>query len=215
MADTLYAFDFDGVLCDSLNVALDEYRRLSQTEFKAIPEPHSRDDLVTLFPGPLASSLRRFGLSEAECKQFFDVHSAAMRERVLEIALFPDVERLVDLLASKRSVIVTSAYSDAVKHIFMRSGITLPFADEQIMGRDLRLPKSKKIALAAERAGVAMSSTIKIGDMVSDILYARAAGSKIWGVAWGYHPPCYLSAFAPDAIIDSIDDLCVMMEESQ
>lgn len=215
MPDTLYAFDFDGVLCDSLDVALDEYRRLSQAAFNAVPEPRSRHDLVTLFPGPLASSLRRFGLSEAECKHFFDLHSAAMRARECELALFPGVENILELVSSRRSVIVTSAYSDAVRRIFSRYGIKLPEAEGYILGRELRLPKSKKLALAAERAGVAIASTVKIGDMVSDILYAQAAGSQIWTVAWGYHPPCYLSAFAPNAIVESIEHLCGMIEEGR
>lgn len=207
MGDRFFVFDFDGVLANSLPIALEEYRRIIGVGFPAIPLPYGPPDLAHIFPGPLRTSLRRFGLDDAESRAFFDLHSAAMRERAQEVGLFGHVVETFLELPPARRAIVTSAYSDAVRSILRRFGYETHETEVQVFGRELQLPKSQKFRAIATTNGVALDRIIKIGDMVSDILYARDAGIGIWAVGWGYHPMRYLAAFGPNECVETHEAL--------
>ncbi len=212
MPRAFYAFDFDGVIADSLPIALEEYRRLISSDFQQLPLPESSEDLTKLFPGPLRTSLRRFGLNEQESKSFFDKHSAAMRERSAEVGIFSDVAELILRLPVDSFAIVTSAYGDAVRRIFADKARSALAENVQIVGRERSLPKDKKFKELAEVNKVELSRMIKIGDMASDILYARSAAVGVWAVGWGYHPISYLAVFDPDECFPSQHELCAKIE---
>jgi phosphoglycolate phosphatase-like HAD superfamily hydrolase len=203
----LIAFDFDGVIADSMPVALEEYRAIIAAHFPSIPLPNTQEDLALIFPGPLKTSLRRFGLGDDGSKKFFDLHSNAMRSRSHDIRLFGEVAELVAGLATTSFAIVTSAYSSAVREILERNGYGRLAREVFVLGRELSMPKSAKFKLLAEEQGQSLADVVKVGDMVSDILYAREAPVTIWSVGWGYHPIEYLSAFAPDRAIPSQREL--------
>lgn len=209
----IFAFDFDGVLANSLPVALEEFERLIEMDFPDLPVPRSQTDMAQLFAGPLKTSLRRFGVPDEMSRQFFDKHSAAMRARAHEVILFESVVDQLNRLDLSEVAVVTSAYSDAVRTILNKAGYSKLSRQLTVFGRELSLPKSEKFRLFAENTNRDIKDVIKIGDMVSDILYAREAGVQIWSVGWGYHPGQYLSVFAPDRIIENQNQFSAIMKE--
>ncbi len=44
MSDRFFVFDYDGVLADSLAVALEEYRRIGGELFPGVPLPNGPDE---------------------------------------------------------------------------------------------------------------------------------------------------------------------------
>lgn len=207
MHDNFFAIDFDGVLANSLPIAIEEYRQIIVTEFPEVPIPYDQQDLAYLFPGPLRTSLRRFGLSDADSQRFFDLHSNAMRRRADEIELFEPVAEILSEIPIDNYAIVTSAYSDAVRSIIALSGHRELSQLVQILGRELSLRKSEKFRKIAQDNCIEIRNIVKVGDMVSDIIYARETGIAVWSVGWGYHPLSYLAAFDPDESIDSFSQL--------
>lgn len=197
MTYRLAIFDFDGVLADSLALSCEAINTLRDRQFPELPRVSNQRDLARLYCGPLRTSLRQFGLSDDRSKQFFDLHSAIMKSRMDEVRLFPEVLELFFSLPSAQRVIVTSTYGDAVRVALRRYAPSRAVANIQILGRELRIPKSKKMIHVVEASGLRRSDAIKIGDTVSDILSAREAGIDVCVVGWGYHPIEYLLAFDP------------------
>jgi phosphoglycolate phosphatase len=73
------------------------------------------------------------------------------------------------------------------------------------------LPKKKPDPLpllhAAEQFGVAPADALMIGDSVSDVSAARAAGFGIICMSYGYNHGADIRLAAPDAVIDSMVEL--------
>lgn len=113
------AFDFDGVVADSADVCADEINRLRQ-RFPEIPTIQTQEDFAYIYPGPLRTSLRRFGLSQKQVSEFFDQHSARMASRAHEIKPFEEVVKILSKINSNQFTIVTSAYSSAVRCILSK-----------------------------------------------------------------------------------------------
>lgn len=205
--ENYFALDFDGVLANSLPIAIEEFRAIIALHFESIPAPQNQNDISHLFSGPLSTSLRRFGVSDEGSKKFFDLHSEAMMRRASEISLFPGAIDLLKNIPIEKYVIVTSAYSDAVRQILSNSECAEIASKCHVMGRELKMKKSSKLIEVSRKIGVDIANVIKIGDMVSDILYAKEAGAKSWAVGWGYHPIDYLAVFNPDRTFLSFDQL--------
>ena len=194
-------FDFDGVIADSRDICCAEINKLRHTRFPMIPEVTSENELAHVYSGPLRTSLRRFGLTDAESRQFFDAHSSAMRQRIDEVEPFPEMVSLLEDISLERCAVVTSAYSDAVRRCLRRARFQGDLDGLPILGRESNQPKSKKFAQLIGARSIERCAVLTVGDTVSDILYAREAGLSVCAVAWGYHPANYLSVFAPDYIV--------------
>jgi len=69
-------------------------------------------------------------------------------------------------------------------------------------------PDPAPLFLACERALVAPSDAVYIGDNETDIIAAKAAGMKSIGVTFGYHPPqTDFETWQADFIAHSVDDI--------
>ena len=197
------AFDFDGVLADSRDLAIDNINKISRDHFPELPIVSSQEDLTYFFSGPLKTSLNRFGLSERQIKIFFDLHSKLMLSNSSKIKVFNKAVECFARIPPERKAIVTSAYSTAVKKILSSHIPKVEIDKFPIYGRELNLKKSKKFELISAKENLNKKNILKIGDMVSDILYAREYGIPVGVTAWGYHPPSYLSVFQPDYIFNN------------
>ncbi|MEJ8560020.1 HAD hydrolase-like protein [Yoonia sp. GPGPB17] len=200
------AFDFDGVVADSAAVCADEINRL-RAHFPTIPEVHSQDDFAFIYPGPLRTSLRRFGLSDKGVSDFFDRHSARMMSRARELKPFVPVAKILGEMDPTRFTIVTSSYSATVRDVLSRSIPGGSVDDISILGRELKMKKSAKFQRIMTENNLRPAQLLKIGDMVSDVLYAADAGIDCAAVGWGYHPLRYLKAFDARHFVSSPNDL--------
>ncbi len=204
--------DFDGVLSDSLAVACEELNAISTQFYPVIPRAESAEDMARVYCGPLQTSLRRFGLSDVETKDFFDRHSAAMQARASAVKPFDEVVRVVAELPRQTCSIVTSSYSKAVREILAKSPSYEEGMFRFIRGRELKQPKSKKITDILDTIGIPSERALHVGDTVSDLIYSRTVPIPFCAVGWGYHPLPYLRAFGPDFAVASATEFRRLLE---
>lgn len=198
----LIIFDADGVLINSFSLAKTHYNELANN-FN-LPIANSVNDFDFIFSGYLKTSLKKFGLSSGEIKNFFNLHSKFMRKEIHNIEPFYQV---IEILSKYQDVynyaIASSAYSDAIIHILKKSPYYSKDLFLKIIGRESALSKSEKINIIKN----GFDNPIYIGDMVSDILYCKDIQVKIAVVGYGYNSLGFLSSFNPNFLIEKQGDL--------
>lgn len=200
-------FDFDGVLCDSLDDAMAVFNDVRRRLYPQVPAVADRSDMVHVYGGRLSTCLRRW-LDPDDHKRFFDAHSRAMMERAGSLRLFAGAARLLDRLPCGSASIVTSAYSDAVRGILTEGGRrSCPRAIREIMGRERRMSKAVKIETLLKRYSLNAADCVYVGDLESDIIYCREVPIDVVAVSYGYHPAWHLRRCGPDHLVGSVGEL--------
>ena len=117
------AFDFDGVVADSAGICAEEINRLRQ-RYPEIPEVTTQEDFAYIYPGPLRTSLRRFGLTEKMVGEFFDHHSARMMCRARELDYDKFLDFFIEIMGDanpanmKRKDVIRMRDANAAKAYF-------------------------------------------------------------------------------------------------
>lgn len=208
-------FDADGVLLDSLAHACRAFNNIADTKFPELPKVETKEDMAHVYPGPLSSSLRRFGLNKARIKQFFELHTAAMRKIADEVAPFDAVIDGISKFGRGRSAIVSSAFNETIITALEKSKFYEPGMFTHIRGREPGKDKAEKIKEVLADFGVGPNDAIYVGDTVSDILYSKSVPIKVAAVGYGYHPANYLAAFDPDFLFPDCMSLVSFLQDGQ
>lgn len=208
-------FDADGVLLDSLAHACKAFNNIADAKFPELPKVETKEDMAHVYPGPLSSSLRRFGLDKARIKQFFELHTSAMREIAEEVTPFDTVIDGIRKFGRGRSAIVSSAFNETILAALEKSTFYEPGMFTHIRGREPGKDKAEKIKEVLTELGVEHDDAIYFGDTVSDILYCRSVPIKIAAVGYGYHPVNYLAAFDPDFLFPDCMSLVSFLQDGQ
>ena len=72
-------------------------------------------------------------------------------------------------------------------------------------------PDPAPLLHAARYFGVAPSQALMVGDSISDVKAARAAGFRIVCMSYGYNHGLDIRDFAPDAVIDTLTELPALL----
>jgi phosphoglycolate phosphatase len=207
---TLFLFDFDGVLADSLDIYAEAVAR--SLERIGTPIVKNKEDYLALFDGNFYESLAARG-----------VDLAAYHESVREILDRIDTDSmkpfdgLSPVLAALQkdhllAVISSNGYR-TIRTMLDRFGFASYF--REILGADFRLSKKEKIAYAREKYGIPGERTFYIGDTAGDIREARAAGVRSVAVTWGWHSRERLVAAGPDFLVDTPEELLAIPAQPQ
>jgi len=130
--------------------------------------------------------------------------------------LYPGVREGLDYLsgAGYRLGCVTNKAAEFTEPLLKEMGIYDTF--EIVISGDT-LPKKKPDPLpllhVAEHFGVAPARALMIGDSVSDVKAARAAGFQIVCMTYGYNHGQDIRQAEPDAVIDSMAELQGLLED--
>ncbi len=199
---TLFLFDFDGVLVDSLDLYADAVTRI--LERIGMPILKSKEDYLDLFDGNFYESMAARG-----------VDLAAYNEAVKEILPRIDYDAmkpydgLIPVLAALQKdhllAVVSSNGYRTIRTMLDRFGFAPYF--REILGADFRISKKEKIAYALEKYRIPGERAFYIGDTAGDILEARAAGISSVAVTWGWHSRERLAAAGPDFLVDRPEEL--------
>lgn len=199
-------FDFDGVLCDSLERAAATFNEL-RADFPTLPEVATKDDMVRVYGGSLKTCLRNW-LSVAEHQEFFRRHSGHMATLSQELCLFPGVHKLVRDLPRGVASIVTSAYSHHVRAVMEGAKPRVnPLHFYAIAGHELAATKTEKIVNIVESLNLELRDCVYVGDLESDLLYCRDVPIDMIAVSYGYHPRWHLESLDADYLVDSVTEL--------
>jgi phosphoglycolate phosphatase len=79
---------------------------------------------------------------------------------------------------------------------------------------DKKKPDPAQLLHAAKFFGCDPASALMIGDSVSDVAAARAAGFQIVCMSYGYNHGIDIREARPDAIIESLDELYPLLEKA-
>jgi phosphoglycolate phosphatase len=145
---------------------------------------------------------------------FLDLYAENTSQRS---RLYPGVAEAVEYLknAGYRLGCVTNKAAQFTEPLLKELGIYDLF---QIVVSGDSLPKKKPDPMpllhAAEFFGVEPSSALMIGDSMSDVKAARAAGFQIVCMSYGYNHGEDIRASHPDAVIDSMVEIRTLLEEA-
>lgn len=129
--------------------------------------------------------------------------------------LYPGVREGLDLLHSRDYVLgsVTNKATQFTVPLMKDLGIYNDFA-VVVAGDtlDKQKPDPDPLLFAAERMGVAPGDCLMVGDSISDVKAARAAGFQIVCVPYGYNHGDDIHDANPDAVIDSLVQLDTLLQ---
>jgi phosphoglycolate phosphatase len=142
---------------------------------------------------------------------FLELYAANTSQRSL---LYPGVLDGLDYLQSKgfRLGCVTNKVSQFTIPLLKDLGIHDRF-EIVVCGDTLpvKKPDPGPLLYAAEFFDVAPAEALMLGDSKSDVAAARAAGFQIICMSYGYNHGEDIRAYAPDAVIDSMTELCELI----
>jgi phosphoglycolate phosphatase len=123
--------------------------------------------------------------------------------------LFPGAEAALDQLeaAGFRLAVCTNKYEDFSTELLRALGVADRFA--AICGRDTfpyYKPDPRHLTLTIEKAGGDLRRAVMVGDSLSDVAAAKAAGVPVVAATFGYSD-IPVAELAPDRIIDHFDEL--------
>ena len=149
-------------------------------------------------------------LGEA-CAVFLDLYSEHGRDRS---RVYPGVR---EGLAAMRARGAALACITNKPHAPRRRAARAPRAARRLRagaGRRLaRAPRSPircRCAMPAPSSRAAVERSVFVGDSVNDVTAARAAGMRVACVSYGYNHGRDISETAPDAVVDSLDELAAL-----
>ena len=207
------AFDLDGTLLDTVHdLAAAVNLLLGELGLSPLPV-----DAVRSMVGKGVADLLTRALTRARGAPPRDGEVADLLPRYGEgyasilgrqTQLFPGVvaglERMRD--AGFALAVITNKASRFVQPHLTHAGIAGYFAT--VVGGDdavAKKPDAAPLLLAAARLGVVAARMLMIGDSVNDVAAARAAGSPVLVVPYGYNEGAHVQTLAADGIVDSLD----------
>ena len=197
----LLMFDFDGVICNSLEAVLPEIGMIfSEIGFNGIK---TREELISLLDGNVFLRLTAAGFPMKKLKWLgtrFKVHQEKVYQR---IDPFPGIVEVVNSLSASFPVyIITGNRVGTVAQFCARHGI---IGVREIIGSDVERSKVKSIRKIRKQHRD--RSPYYIGDTLGDMREAHRARVKRIGAAWGWHGRERLSIGKPEFIVETPEDL--------
>ncbi len=213
LKDAVIVFDLDGTLIDtapdligSLNVVLAE-EGLPPVPLAAARSLVGRGAKAMIERGFEAAGAH---LDPARVPGLFDRYIDIYLARIAqESVMFDDLETTLDVLAAEgaKLAVCTNKRTDLSLALLTALGLTDRFA--AIVGADMApaaKPDPRHLTLAIDMAGVRVGRALMVGDSISDVGAARAAGVPIVLVSFGYtDTPAH--ALDHDALIDHFAEL--------
>ncbi|MGF1910188.1 phosphoglycolate phosphatase [Vibrio kasasachensis] len=213
----LIAFDLDGTLLDSVpDLAVAADQAVKALGFSGVNEEQVRD-----YVGNGADVLIGRALSQsltidpefspellAKGRELFDDYYEQSGHKLTH--LYPAVkETLAELQqAGFTLALVTNKPSKFVPEILAQHDIAKYFVD--VLGGDAfpeRKPNPVALNWLLEKHACTAGEMLMVGDSKNDILAAKNAGCRSFGLTYGYNHGEPISASAPDFVADNIAEL--------
>jgi phosphoglycolate phosphatase len=131
--------------------------------------------------------------------------------------LYPGVREGLEFLSSRgyRLGCVTNKAAEFTEPLLADLGVRRYF-DLVVSGDSLprRKPDPLPLLHAAEHFGARPSDCLMVGDSVSDVKAARAAGFRIFCMSYGYNHGEDIRDARPDAVMDALYEIKALLEEA-
>ena len=141
------------------------------------------------------------------CGVFLDLYARHGRDRS---RVYPGVHDGVTALRSHGAALACITNKPRAPAVDLLAHLGLLDSFELVLGGD-SLPRRKPHPLpllhACSELRVSVGSSVFVGDSINDVQAARAAGMRVACVSYGYNHGRDVAEAAPDAVIDSIEEL--------
>jgi phosphoglycolate phosphatase-like HAD superfamily hydrolase len=198
----LVIFDFDGVLCDSIDSVVD--RANSFIRSKELFLTATKDSIRSLENMDYNEFGQKIGVPNDLLAEFREdlISSFAVDEN----AIFEGLPDVIKMLSENVLCVNTNNSEENVQRFLCRYGIDRFFSS--ILTNTTHHSKSQRIVDAMDSFNVSETNTFMICDSNSDILAAKKAGCVSIAVTWGFQSPDTLRRSEPDYVVhNSIDIL--------
>ena len=146
-------------------------------------------------------------LRREACAAFLDLYCVHGHDRS---RVYPGVRGGLAALHARGAALACITNKPHAPAVDLLAHLELLDSFELVLGGD-SLPRRKPDPLpllhACSELGVAVEHSVFIGDSTNDVEAARAAGMRVACVSYGYNHGRDISEAAPDAVIDSLDEL--------
>ena len=141
------------------------------------------------------------------CGVFLDFYTRHGRDRS---QVYPGVREGVAALRAHGAALACITNKPRAPAVDLLAHLELLDSFELVIGGD-SLPRRKPDPLpllhACSELGVAVEGSLFVGDSINDVQAARAAGMRVACVSYGYNHGLDVCEAAPDAVMDSLEEL--------
>jgi phosphoglycolate phosphatase len=212
-----YLFDLDGTLVDSapdINAALNA--ALGVAGYPPVTETESRSWVGFGSRVLIERALAHLGVPDrcrdaSHMRVLLDAFIAYYRDHIADSSrLYPDVATTLATLAGRGAglAVVTNKYFE-LSQLLLRAVRLADFFAVVVGGDSLtkRKPDAAPVHHACALLGCVAVEALFVGDSVTDVQTARAAGCAVVCVRGGYSHGAAVESLGADAVIDSIGAL--------
>lgn len=201
------AFDFDGVLVDSLIHNLDITNSVCK-EFGA-KKAITVEDLQQIDAMSFDAVARFMGVPEDNfegCLKIINKHLVDTYDQLLP---FDGIDKAIEILhnSSMKLIIVTHNTEFAVSAFLKNHNLLKYFT--MILGTETLGDKDKKLLYAMDELNVSPNEIVMIGDSVGDITKAIDVDVIPIGVSWGFQKAERLSSVGAKLILQKTSDIAI------
>jgi len=191
-------FDFDGVLADTFDKALDICRQL----FTDV----TLDDFLNHHNGNVYEKpVMKF---DKKGEEFY--HQEYLK-RADANRFFPLIGQLELICKNYKLYIISSNSEISIKKYLKLTGADKYF--ERVMGVETEKSKKTKFRMLFDEYGYKPDECVFVTDTLGDILEAKHAKIKTIAVTWGYHDKKRLESGNPEIIINDFSQLLPAIEK--
>jgi phosphoglycolate phosphatase len=173
----LYVFDLDGTVADT---KVDMARALQAAVTAAGFKKPGIDEVVSAIGQGAQKAVQKLtGLGEDEVDPYVDIFMEKYDEFCCDnVTLYPGIKELLYSLKTKGAniALVTMKFKSAVHKILKRLDIDIFDAVISFEDAPKRKPNPESLFMLMEKFGASAKETLMIGDSITDLKYAKAAG---------------------------------------
>lgn len=205
----LIAFDYDGVIVDSLDQNLLVARQACQhLGLKSFPTLNDIEQLENMSFEDLG---RQIKVPENRLKDFTSFVFRRLAQDANTFLIFEGISDLLLQLGKQHTLaVVTTNTRKVVERFLNKHGLEKCFV--RIMGGEWQGSKHEKIIHVAQQFNFEKHLVYLVGDTISDIREARLAGINSIAVTWGYQSRNKLLEKSPDYIAETPQDILDIFE---
>lgn len=203
-------FDFDGTLINTNELIFDSYKYAFKT---VLNREIGMAEMLSMYGRPLKAALMKYGEVADELIRVYREFNETRHDMLAK----PFDGACEGVSALRRGGFKLGIVTSKRRELLMRGlrimGLENSF-DVLITPEDTEKskPDPEPISIACEKLGIEPHEAIYIGDSEFDLAAGNAAGTMICAVNYSVTPKTRLADFSPDFYIDSIDELCGVLE---
>jgi phosphoglycolate phosphatase len=205
----LIAFDYDGVIVDSLNQnLLVATQACQQLGLKSFPTLNDIEQLENMSFEDIG---RQIKVPEDRLKDFTSIVFHQLAQDTNTLFIFEGLSDLLFQLNKQHTlVVVTTNTQKVVERFLNKHGLEKCFV--KIMGDEWQGSKHEKIVRFAQQFHFEKHFVYLVGDTISDIREAKLAGINSIAVSWGYQSRNKLLQKSPNFIAETPQDILDIFE---